>query len=333
MIFLRQSTASQEILLGYFVDSTDGNSEETGLSIANTDIKIWKSGATTLANKNSGGATHIANGIYYAVLDATDTDTLGSLKVLCHVSGALAVAVECVVLSAVVYDSLIASSDNLQIDVVQWLGTAVATPDTAGYVKATIKSGTGSGELSLSSGRAAADVAAISGDVTAADNAESFFDGTGYAGTGNTIPAVTTVNGLAANVVTAMSIASGSITAGKFASGAIDATALATDAVAEIADGVWDEIRAGHTTEGSFGQGFSAVVNGQAAAGTLSTTQMTTNLTEATNDHYNGRVIVWVSGVLAGQATAITDYDGATKKLTYTAITEAPTAGDKFVIV
>jgi hypothetical protein len=72
---LKQSTASQEIPLGYFVDSTDGNTEKTALSIANTDIKLWKSGATTLANKNSGGATHISNGIYYAVLDSTDTNT------------------------------------------------------------------------------------------------------------------------------------------------------------------------------------------------------------------------------------------------------------------
>lgn len=39
----------------------------------------------------------------------------------------------------------------------------------------------------------------ISGDTTAADNAESFFDGTGYAGTNNVIPTVTTV----ANRVTA----------------------------------------------------------------------------------------------------------------------------------
>ena len=38
-------------------------------------------------------------------------------------------------------------------------------------------------------------VTALSGDSTAADNAESFFDGTGYAGTGNTIPTVTTLTG------------------------------------------------------------------------------------------------------------------------------------------
>lgn len=65
------------------------------------------------------------------------------------------------------------------------------------------------------------DVLAISGDTTAADNAESFFDGTGYAGTNNVIPTVTTVNGLAANVV--------------------NASALATDAVAEISAAVWSE--------------------------------------------------------------------------------------------
>jgi hypothetical protein len=106
-IYLKQSTASQEIPLGFFLDSTDGNTEETGLTIANTDIKLWKTGATTLANKNSGGGTHISNGIYYAVLDATDTDTPGPMVIFCHVSGALAVRVECVVLGANVYDAMI----------------------------------------------------------------------------------------------------------------------------------------------------------------------------------------------------------------------------------
>jgi hypothetical protein len=121
-IYLKQSTASQEIPLGYFVDSTDGNTEETALTIANTDIKLWKAGATTLANKNSGGGTHISNGIYYAVLDATDTDTLGSMIVFVHVSGALPVRVECVVLAANVYDSLIGGGDLLQVDATQFAG-------------------------------------------------------------------------------------------------------------------------------------------------------------------------------------------------------------------
>lgn len=109
-IALRQSTASQEIPLGHFVDSTDGVTAETGLTIANTDIKIWKAGATTLADKNSGGATHISGGIYYAVLDATDTDTVGSLVIFCAVSGALAVRLECQVYEEEVYDDLFAAS-------------------------------------------------------------------------------------------------------------------------------------------------------------------------------------------------------------------------------
>lgn len=104
MIELRQSTASQEIPLGHFVDDTDGKTAETGLTIANTDIKIWKSGATTLADKNSGGATHISGGIYYAVLDATDTNTIGPMVIFVAVSGALAVRLECCVLDETVYD-------------------------------------------------------------------------------------------------------------------------------------------------------------------------------------------------------------------------------------
>ena len=52
------------------------------------------------------------------------------------------------------------------------------------------------------------------------------------------------------------------------------------------------------------------IVSGAAEAGTLSTTVVTTDLAEATDDHYNGRTIVWTSGVLAGQARTITDYTG-----------------------
>mgnify|MGYP000216878017 FL=1 len=114
MIPLKQSTASQEVPLGYFLDSTDGNTEETGLTIANTDIKLWKAGATSLANKNSGGATHMANGLYYAVLDATDTDTLGPLVIFVHVAGALPIRLECQVMLANVYESLVAGTEWLE---------------------------------------------------------------------------------------------------------------------------------------------------------------------------------------------------------------------------
>ena len=240
-IRLKQSTAGQEIPLGYFLDQLDGNTEETELTIANTDIKLWKMGATSLVNKNSGGATHMANGLYYTVLDATDTNTLGALVVFVHVSGALAVKVECEVQAANVYDSLIGGGDYLQVDVTQWNnsnvatpatagypvvthkvgtgtgemnlsggrtpadvtywnGAAVATPATAGHPVVTHKVGTGTGELSISSGVVSADMTRVSGDSVAADNAESFFDGTGYAGTNNVIPVVGAVTGAVGSV-------------------------------------------------------------------------------------------------------------------------------------
>lgn len=111
-MFIRQSTASQEISLGQFLDSTDGNTEENGLTIANTDIKLRKGGTTTLANKNSGGATSISNGVYHATLDATDTNTLGLLEIYVHVAGALATKSSYVVLPAASYDALVTNGLN-----------------------------------------------------------------------------------------------------------------------------------------------------------------------------------------------------------------------------
>jgi hypothetical protein len=56
--------------------------------------------------------------------------------------------------------------------------------------------GTGAGQIAQdANGRIDVNIAAISADAPAADNAESFFDGTGYAGTNNVIPTVTALTG------------------------------------------------------------------------------------------------------------------------------------------
>jgi len=52
----------------------------------------------------------------------------------------------------------------------------------------------------------------------------------------------------------AMSLVAGAVSAAAVATGAIDADALAADAVAEIADGVWDELLGGHLSPGSTGK-------------------------------------------------------------------------------
>jgi len=108
VIYLKQSTASQSVLIGPFVDDVDGATAETGLTIANTDIRLSKAGGN-LAAKNSGGGTHDEAGWYTITLDATDTNTVGSLQLHVKVTGALMVHHEYTVLEESVYDGLIAS--------------------------------------------------------------------------------------------------------------------------------------------------------------------------------------------------------------------------------
>lgn len=110
----------------------------------------------------------------------------------------------------------------LQANVKQWSDTAVAATDTAGYPKVTIKSGAGAGEIGLTSGRANADLVAISAHTGAADNLQSMLDGTG----GVTLSAT-----LGTNAIPAAAIATGAITSAKFAAGALDANAIATGAI------------------------------------------------------------------------------------------------------
>jgi hypothetical protein len=85
-----------------------------------------------------------------------------------------------------------------------------------------------------------------------------------------------------------------------------------------------------------------ALSAGQIIPGTIDTTvaPSTTefeadDITEATADHYNGRVVIFTSGVLAGQATSISDYAlaGGKGHFTVVAMTEAPGNNDTFIIV
>lgn len=78
-------------------------------------------------------------------------------------------------------------------------------------------------------------------------------------------------------------------------------------------------------------RGAKALVTG-AAVGTPTTTVIDTDLTETTTDHYKGRIVTFTTGNIAGQSSDITGYNGTTKELTVTALTDAPVATDEFVI-
>ena len=59
------------------------------------------------------------------------------------------------------------------------------------------------------------------------------------------------------------------------------------------------------------------------------------DITEATADHFNGRIVIFTSGALQNQATDITDYAlvSSEGKFTTTALTEAPADNVTFIIV
>src|SRR3990167_8274738 len=129
-MWLKQSTAVT-VKMGPFLDSTDGNTQETALTISQADIRLSKNGGAYAQTNNVAGATHDAAGNYGVPLDTTDTNTLGTLRVAIHETGALAVWQGFMVVPANVWDSLF-GADALQVDVAQWLGTAAATPTVAG---------------------------------------------------------------------------------------------------------------------------------------------------------------------------------------------------------
>lgn len=134
--FLRQATAAQVRSIGPFIDDTDFKSAKTGLTIANTDIKLVINGAAS-ANKNAGGGTHRVNGVYGVTFDATDTATVGEMEVSVVVASALIVFDKFFVVEEAVYDALfVAAAPGYVVDqpvnVTKWLGGAIPAVNVTG---------------------------------------------------------------------------------------------------------------------------------------------------------------------------------------------------------
>ncbi len=117
-ILLKKNTATT-LLLGPFVDETDGKTPETGLTITQSDVLLWKQGGTSLNAKNDSTAcTHRSNGYYTCPVDNTDTLTEGQLIVSVNKSGALPVRHAYQVVKINWWDSMF-STDTLQVDVIE----------------------------------------------------------------------------------------------------------------------------------------------------------------------------------------------------------------------
>ena len=114
MKLLRQNTGVTK-KIGPFLDSTDGITPETSLSIPQSSVLLSKSGASLAQKAETTAGAHDANGWYDILLSAADTDTLGELVIDIQVSGAIPVWERFTVVPAVVYDALVAGTDRLDV--------------------------------------------------------------------------------------------------------------------------------------------------------------------------------------------------------------------------
>jgi hypothetical protein len=115
MQWLKQSTAIT-LKIGPFLDETDGKTAETGLTIAQADVRLSKNGGNIAQKNEATSCTHDELGIYGCPIDTTDTATLGRLQLWVHESGALPVWHEFMVVPANVWDSMF-GADMLKVDV------------------------------------------------------------------------------------------------------------------------------------------------------------------------------------------------------------------------
>lgn len=229
-LWLKQSTA-KVVSFGAFLDKGDGVTEETGLVSAldhgTTGIKLSKNGgALTIRHASVTATTYDAYGMYLVTLDTTDTNTLGTLRMAFNEAATcLPVWQDFMVLPANVYDSLVGGSDVLDVSMIQILGTAVATPATAGVLDVNVKN---AGNTAWASGAIVAGAIAT-GAITNAKFAAGAIDAAAIAD--NAIDA----GAIAADAITAAKIAAGAIDNATFAAD-VGSTAYATNIIALAAD-------------------------------------------------------------------------------------------------
>ena len=233
MPILRQSTAAT-VQIGPFLDSTNGSTPETALTLAPADVLLAKNGAALAAKSSATTSAHDDDGWYACLLDTTDTGTLGRLNLSVQEAGALPVWHNYAVVTANVYDSLF-STDKLQVDAVEIDSTAQRATDLAELAQFLIAT-TCTLTDKVADGSVLAQIMARGGDVS------------DYSSNDHSLEEQTvlhdTTQGLLSSIPTA----------------------------AEITDAVWDEAVGDHVTAGTTGKAVSLIAGAGASAKTVKVT-------------------------------------------------------------
>lgn len=323
MLYLKADT-NTEVLIGPVVAVGDGFTPVTTLSLSTADeAEIIKyGGATPLTvtsiSANGFAAITSADGYYTLDISTSNSDTEGFLTVLINDDSlCLPIRVDFMVVNANVYDSLFAAAttDYLQTDVAQWLGTAAATPTTAGVPEVDVTFVSGTAQTANDNG---ADINTLLTRIV----------GTLAAGTHNPATAAQ------------IAVLSDWINGGRLDL-LLDAIKLVTDtqtaiAPATLVDLIWDESLAAHQTALTAGRATSlggVPIAETTATGTPTTTVIQLTAGSATDDFYIDQPLKILSGTGAGQVRIITSYTGATKTCNFDeGFTVAPAASDAVAV-
>ncbi len=156
-VFSINQSQAITIKFGPMYDATDGVTPRSNLTLHANHIELSKNGGAFAAKHSTTAPTYDKDGYYNVHFDDADTDTLGILTAKWYDPNVVSVPQEYLVVTPTAYASL-TGSGIWPTNVTQWNSSAVPTPDTVGYPKVTVKSGTGPGEVVLTAGRADSDV-------------------------------------------------------------------------------------------------------------------------------------------------------------------------------
>lgn len=313
-----KADTSVTYLLGPLLDSTDGITAET-VTVAQADVRLWKEGGTTFAQKNDAtSCTQRENGYQTCPLNTTDTNTEGTLMIATDdsVGGVAIVPVfeKCNVLGADEYDRKYGALAQL------------TSTDTGLRLSTTVGTATTQVELILDAGDSNNDAYPIGAPVLIQGGGEGCeSEVADYVGSSNTLTigeacpftvaaadVVRIFVGLSATAqdnlalitgADGANIATGGIDSTAFVNAAIDEDALAPTAVAEIQAGVATEL---------------SIQSGTADSGSI-TTLVDAALTEADTNYWAKNIaLVITSGSSSGQVVCVTSFTPGTDTLTFT---------------
>ena len=244
------------------------------------DFEGSVNGGDPAALNGSATLTHRGVGFYSLSLTATDLGTVGSFQVTINDTVNCCPMMNLTIVEEAVYDSLFAASAtgyqipiwssagatvNLSATTVKTLTDAVTLPASATIAITGNITGNLSGSVGSVAGAVGSVTGNVGGNVTGSVGSVIGAVGSVTGAVGSVTGAVGSVTGnVGGNVVgsvasvtaavTLPTIPTDWITANGIAANAIGASELATDAVAEIADAVWDEDATAHSTLASTGK-------------------------------------------------------------------------------